>query len=256
MSLEMRIVELETRQAFQDDTIQALNDEVVEQNRVIERLQLQVAELIRRHEEMVGQYADGGRSLHRPITECGGVAWSAARDRDHVFGLQALVAVHHRELHALAFDQHAVALAADGAKVHEDVIAGVAGDESKAFRRVEPFHGAGITLAGLQRSALAASLARAAGETGSQMQGSGEHSAGQCRQIAKLRAGQQGDGLQDNRQHQHETGSQLQLLAHAFVVQRQCRGEDQVEQAEQCQVHGFRLLQEGCRIGSEAGYER
>ncbi|WP_248917009.1 SlyX family protein [Pseudomonas entomophila] len=66
MSLEMRIVELETRQAFQDDTIQALNDEVVEQNRVIERLQLQVAELIRRHEEMVGQYADGGEEPPPP----------------------------------------------------------------------------------------------------------------------------------------------------------------------------------------------
>ncbi|MDG9817370.1 SlyX family protein, partial [Pseudomonas putida] len=56
MSLELRIVELETRQAFQDDTLQALNDVVVEQAQVIERLKLQVAELIKRHEEMVGQY--------------------------------------------------------------------------------------------------------------------------------------------------------------------------------------------------------
>ncbi|CAK16795.1 SlyX family protein [Pseudomonas entomophila] len=66
MSLEMRIVELETRQAFQDDTIQALNDEVVEQSRVIERLQLQVAELIKRYEEMVGQYAGGGEEPPPP----------------------------------------------------------------------------------------------------------------------------------------------------------------------------------------------
>ncbi|WP_252090607.1 SlyX family protein [Pseudomonas sp. MWU13-3659] len=66
MSLETRIVELETRQAFQDDTIQALNDEVVEQNRVIERLQLQVAELIKRYEEMVGQYAGGGEEPPPP----------------------------------------------------------------------------------------------------------------------------------------------------------------------------------------------
>ncbi|MCY4124681.1 MAG: SlyX family protein, partial [Pseudomonas sp.] len=43
MSLEPRMVELETRQAFQDDTLQALNDVVVEQGRVIERLQLQMA---------------------------------------------------------------------------------------------------------------------------------------------------------------------------------------------------------------------
>ncbi|MBA6061221.1 SlyX family protein [Pseudomonas juntendi] len=56
MSLEMRMIELETRQAFQDDTLQALNDVVVEQAKVIERLQLQVTELIKRHEEMVGQF--------------------------------------------------------------------------------------------------------------------------------------------------------------------------------------------------------
>ncbi|MFJ4455645.1 SlyX family protein [Pseudomonas sp. NPDC089392] len=66
MSLEMRMVELETRQAFQDDTIQALNDVVVEQGRVIERLQLQVAELIKRHAEMVGQYGSEGDEAPPP----------------------------------------------------------------------------------------------------------------------------------------------------------------------------------------------
>ncbi|AGN80184.1 MULTISPECIES: SlyX family protein [Pseudomonas] len=66
MSLELRIVELETRQAFQDDTIQALNDVMVEQARVIERLQLQVAELIKRHEEMVGQYGSEGEEAPPP----------------------------------------------------------------------------------------------------------------------------------------------------------------------------------------------
>ncbi|MCE1114199.1 MULTISPECIES: SlyX family protein [Pseudomonas] len=66
MSLELQIVELETRQAFQDDTIQALNDVVVEQGRVIERLQLQVAELIKRYEEMVGQYGSEGEEAPPP----------------------------------------------------------------------------------------------------------------------------------------------------------------------------------------------
>ncbi|MFV3291212.1 SlyX family protein [Pseudomonas sp. NY11955] len=66
MSLEARMVELETRQAFQDDTIQALNDVVVEQGRVIERLQLQVAELIKRYEEMVGQYGSEGEEAPPP----------------------------------------------------------------------------------------------------------------------------------------------------------------------------------------------
>lgn len=66
MSLEARIIELESRQAFQDDTIQALNDVLVEQNRVIERLQLQVAELLKRYEEMVGQYEAGGEEPPPP----------------------------------------------------------------------------------------------------------------------------------------------------------------------------------------------
>lgn len=66
MSLESRVVELETRQAFQDDTIQALNDVVVEQGRVIERLQLQMAELIKRYDEMVGQYGSEGDEAPPP----------------------------------------------------------------------------------------------------------------------------------------------------------------------------------------------
>ncbi|WP_028634594.1 SlyX family protein [Pseudomonas parafulva] len=66
MSLEQRMVELETRQAFQDDTIQALNDVVVEQGRVIERLQLQMAELLKRYEEMLGQYGSEGEEAPPP----------------------------------------------------------------------------------------------------------------------------------------------------------------------------------------------
>jgi SlyX protein len=48
MSLEERVTDLESRLAFQDDTIQALNDELVAQQRVIERLQLQMAALLKR----------------------------------------------------------------------------------------------------------------------------------------------------------------------------------------------------------------
>ena len=56
MDLEQRVIELESRQAFQDDTIAALNDVVVEQQQVIERLKLQVAVLARRQEEIQGQF--------------------------------------------------------------------------------------------------------------------------------------------------------------------------------------------------------
>jgi len=66
MSLELRIIELETRQAFQDDTLQELNDVVVEQGRVIQRLQWQMAELIKRYEEMVGQYGSEGEEAPPP----------------------------------------------------------------------------------------------------------------------------------------------------------------------------------------------
>lgn len=66
MSQEARIIELESRLAFQDDTIQSLNDVLVEQGRVIERLQLQVAELIKRYEEMAGQYGGGGEEPPPP----------------------------------------------------------------------------------------------------------------------------------------------------------------------------------------------
>lgn len=66
MSVEARIIELETRQAFQDDSIQELNDVVVEQGRVIQRLQLQMAELIKRYEEMVGQYGTEGEEAPPP----------------------------------------------------------------------------------------------------------------------------------------------------------------------------------------------
>ncbi|HSC85321.1 MAG TPA: SlyX family protein [Pseudomonas sp.] len=56
MSLEDRIVELESRQAFQDDTIAALSDELAEQQRIIERLQMQLQVLARRQEEMQGTF--------------------------------------------------------------------------------------------------------------------------------------------------------------------------------------------------------
>ncbi|AZC20305.1 MULTISPECIES: SlyX family protein [Pseudomonas] len=56
MSLEARVIDLESRLAFQDDTIQALNDELVAQHKLLERLQLQMTAMLKRQEEMVGQF--------------------------------------------------------------------------------------------------------------------------------------------------------------------------------------------------------
>ena len=57
MNLEERVTDLESRLAFQDDTIQALNDVLVAQQRMVERLQLQMSALLKRQEEMAGQFA-------------------------------------------------------------------------------------------------------------------------------------------------------------------------------------------------------
>jgi SlyX protein len=56
MSLDERVTDLESRLAFQDDTIQALNNVLVSQQKVVDRLQLQMAALLKRQEEMVGQF--------------------------------------------------------------------------------------------------------------------------------------------------------------------------------------------------------
>ncbi|KHL69755.1 MULTISPECIES: SlyX family protein [Pseudomonas] len=55
MTVEERIADLESRLAFQDDTLQALNDEVVRQQRDIERLQLLVSALSQRQDELQTQ---------------------------------------------------------------------------------------------------------------------------------------------------------------------------------------------------------
>ncbi|MGJ7514817.1 SlyX family protein [Pseudomonas baetica] len=56
MGLEERVTDLESQLAFQDDTIQALNDVLAAQQKAVERLQLQIAALLKRQEEMAGQF--------------------------------------------------------------------------------------------------------------------------------------------------------------------------------------------------------
>lgn len=56
MDLQDRVNDLESRLAFQDDTIETLNDILVTQQRAVERLQLQMTALLKRQEEMSGQF--------------------------------------------------------------------------------------------------------------------------------------------------------------------------------------------------------
>ncbi|EJM19172.1 MULTISPECIES: SlyX family protein [Pseudomonas] len=56
MSLEDRVTDLESQLAFQDDALQSLSDVLATQQRAVERLQLQMAALLKRQEEMAGQF--------------------------------------------------------------------------------------------------------------------------------------------------------------------------------------------------------
>lgn len=56
MSLEQKIADLEMRQAFQDDTVQALNDVLVEQQRLIANMQRQLELLAQRQSDLHTQF--------------------------------------------------------------------------------------------------------------------------------------------------------------------------------------------------------
>ncbi|MCD5972491.1 MULTISPECIES: SlyX family protein [Pseudomonas] len=66
MSLEARVTDLESRLAFQDDTIQALNDVLVAQQRALDRLQQQFAAMLKRQEEMGSQFEIFGEDAPPP----------------------------------------------------------------------------------------------------------------------------------------------------------------------------------------------
>lgn len=54
--LEERINELESRLAFQDDTIQALNDTMVKQQQLLDLLERKVQLLVKGHNELLEQW--------------------------------------------------------------------------------------------------------------------------------------------------------------------------------------------------------
>ncbi len=66
MDSEARIADLETRLAFQDDALQTLSDVLIEQQRTLDRLQLQLEVLARRQEEMQSRIGDEGEEPPPP----------------------------------------------------------------------------------------------------------------------------------------------------------------------------------------------
>ena len=55
MDLQDRVVDLESRLAFLDDTINTLNEVLVDQQRQIDRLTFRIESLNKRHDELAGQ---------------------------------------------------------------------------------------------------------------------------------------------------------------------------------------------------------
>ena len=163
MSLEERVMELESRMAFQDDTIQALNDVLVKQRRELDHLQLQMAAMLKRQEEngqsvrdlrgrcaatslLIGCHKKNRDFRQEVAVFCCLKQSAAGQGCNDIFGLQAFVAVHHGKFDALSFDQYAMTLTANGAKMHENIVAGIPGDEAEALGGVEPLYGASITI--------------------------------------------------------------------------------------------------------------
>lgn len=66
MSVEQQIAELEMRLMFQDDTIQALNDALVEQQRQLDQLRTHISLLSRRQDELNQRLPDGALGEEPP----------------------------------------------------------------------------------------------------------------------------------------------------------------------------------------------
>ncbi|MNG00365.1 hypothetical protein D3C84_832960 [compost metagenome] len=118
-----------------------------------------------------------------------------------------------------------MAFATDGAEVHEDIVAHVAGNETEALGGVEPLHRAGFPIdAQVLRGGGWVILAQLAVDA--QVQGYSQAKGGQAQQDCRLAAdqwqwGQQNQGLQHHGQYQQGGDQGLQLVAHALLAQAQ-----------------------------------
>src|SRR5690606_26474428 len=74
---------------------------------------------------------------------------TAESESRHILGLQALLALGHREFHLLTFGQRTVAFTTNRLVVHEHVRAATTLNESRTLGIVEPFVGSGLALSHL-----------------------------------------------------------------------------------------------------------
>jgi len=66
--------------------------------------------------------------------------WDAGLESANFFGLQALLALGHLELHALTLSQAAEAVSLNGGVMDENVLTGLALDKTKTLGIVKPLH--------------------------------------------------------------------------------------------------------------------
>lgn len=59
-----RLIEIETKLAFQEDTIQALNDALCQQQKQIEQLEATVKLLIERYRQISTEAENGNKPVH------------------------------------------------------------------------------------------------------------------------------------------------------------------------------------------------
>lgn len=66
VELEQRVTELESRLAFQDDTIHALNSSIVSQQQQIDLLERKVQLLVKAHNELLEQWRETDDNIPPP----------------------------------------------------------------------------------------------------------------------------------------------------------------------------------------------
>ena len=88
----------------------------------------------------IRKHASSKQNARQRLFAPGSFVLCSRLDRSDVLGLEPLGALHHVELHCLAFLQAAKAACLNSRKMYENIVARLAADEAEAFGVVKPFH--------------------------------------------------------------------------------------------------------------------